>query len=143
MNVAVILKEKGKNVIVAAPDASLLDIAKVLREHGIGCIVICRDDGKIAGIVSERDIVRTIAEEGASVLMSPVSKCMTTKVISCQEADTIDHVMAEMTSGRFRHLPVIEDGALVGLISIGDVVKLRIAEAEMEAAAMRDYIATG
>lgn len=143
MNVAVILKEKGKNVIVAAPDASLLDIAQTLRQNRIGCIVICGDDGVIEGIVSERDIVRTIADGGAKVLTSPVSKCMTKKVVSCQEADTIDHVMAEMTAGRFRHLPVLENDQLIGLISIGDVVKLRIAEAEMEAAAMRDYIATG
>ncbi len=143
MNVAVILKEKGRDVIVAAPEVSLLEIAKILREHGIGCIVICGDNGAIAGIVSERDIVRRIAQDGPGALKYPVSKCMTTKVISCQEADTIDHVMAEMTSGRFRHLPVVNNDGLIGLISIGDVVTLRIAEAEMEAAAMRDYISTG
>lgn len=143
MNVAAILKEKGKNVITAGPDATLLAIAETLREHRIGCVIVCGDDGAIAGIVSERDIVRALAERGPAVLESPVSKSMTKKVISCRETDTIDYVMAEMTAGRFRHLPVMNGNELVGLVSIGDVVKLRIAEAEMEAAAMREYIATG
>lgn len=143
MNVAAILKEKGDNVVVASPDTSLLDISKTLTKHGIGCIVLCNSDGSIAGIVSERDIVRTVAKKGSSALQAPASLCMTKKVISCKRSDTVDFLMAEMTAGRFRHLPVLEDNKLIGLISIGDVVKQRIAEAEMEAAAMREYIATG
>ena len=143
MTVGLILKEKGGNVITAGPDSTLLAIAETLRQHRIGCIVICDDDGGIVGIVSERDIVRILADEGAGILKAPVSKCMTKKVISCSETDTIDHVMAQMTAGRFRHVPVMEGKRLIGLISIGDRVKMRIAEAEMEAAAMRDYIATG
>ena len=142
MNVATILTEKGGEVVTGSSDDSLLNIAEILRKHRIGCIVL--DDGKgIAGIVSERDLVRAIAEFGADILNSPVSKCMTKKVITCRKSDTINAIMASMTDGRFRHMPVVEDGKLIGLISIGDVVRLRIEEAEMEAAAMRDYIATG
>lgn len=143
MNVAAILKSKGREVFTTTPDTSLHDIAKLLGLHGIGCIVITASDGKVVGIVSERDIVREIARAGASVLKEPVAKCMTTAVVSCREADTIDRLMAEMTAHRFRHMPVVDRGRLIGLVSIGDVVRMRIAEAEMEAAAMREYIATG
>jgi CBS domain-containing protein len=122
---------------------SLLDVAKLLGQHGIGCIVIEGDDGKVAGIVSERDIVRAIGNAGAKVLKEPVSVYMTTTVVTAREADTIDRLMSEMTTHRFRHLPVVERGRLIGIVSIGDVVKMRIAEAEMEAAAMRNYITTG
>jgi CBS domain-containing protein len=143
MNVATIIGEKGRQVITAKSDASLLEIAETLREHSIGCIVVCDGDDKIAGIVSERDLVRAIAKSGTDVLKTPVSNSMTKKVVSCQKGDTIHTIMAAMTDGRFRHMPVVEDDRLIGVISIGDVVRLRIAEAEMEAASMRDYIATG
>lgn len=143
MNVATILGEKGSNVVTGSPDDSLLDIAKMLREYGIGCIVLTNGSDEIAGIVSERDLVRAIAESGAGILKSPVSKCMTRKVVTCRRSDTIDTIMATMTDRRFRHMPVVEEGKLIGVISIGDVVRLRIAEAELEAAAMRSYIATG
>jgi CBS domain-containing protein len=143
MNVASILAGKNIELVTARTNTSLLDIAKTLSEHRIGCIVL--DDGKggIAGIVSERDLVRAIADAGHGVLNSPVSKYMTKNVITCQSNDTMDTIMAAMTDGRFRHMPVVEDGVLTAVISIGDVVKLRIEEAELEAAAMRDYIATG
>ncbi len=143
MNVATILGEKGRQVITAKSEASLLEIAKTLREHSIGCIVVSDGNDGIAGIVSERDLVRAIAKSGTDILKSPVSQSMTKKVISCQKSDTIHTIMAAMTDGRFRHMPVVEDDKLIGVISIGDVVRLRIAEAELEAAAMRDYIATG
>lgn len=143
MNVATILKLKGREVVTSAPNAALLDIVALLGSHGIGCVVITGDDGKVAGIVSERDIVREIARAGSKVLKEPVATCMTKTVVSCRESDTIDRLMAEMTSHRFRHMPVVERGRLTGLVSIGDVVRMRIAEAEMEAAAMREYIATG
>ena len=143
MNVATILAGKGSEIITASTSASLLDIAKTLREHRIGCIVLNDGKGGIAGIVSERDLVRAIADHGHQVLGSPVSKCMTKNVVTCQTSDTINTIMAAMTDGRFRHMPVVEDGELIGVISIGDVVRLRIEEAELEAAAMRDYIATG
>ena len=143
MNVATILKLKGREVVTSGPHTSLLDIAELLGSHGIGCVVITGADGKVAGIVSERDIVREIGRAGSSVLKEPVASCMTKTVFTCREADTIDRLMAEMTAHRFRHMPVVERGRLAGLVSIGDVVKMRIAEAEMEAAAMREYIATG
>lgn len=143
MNVAAILKSKGSDVFTTTPETTLIDVVRLLGERKIGGVVVCDSDGALAGIISERDVVRMLAENGPSVLDLPVSQCMTKKVICCARADTIDHVMAEMTAGRFRHLPVLENGRLAGLISIGDVVKFRIAEAEMEAAAMRDYIATG
>ncbi|HUW72977.1 MAG TPA: CBS domain-containing protein [Methyloceanibacter sp.] len=143
MNVAAILKLKGREVITATPDTSLLEIARLLGTHKIGCIVIAEADGKVAGIVSERDIVREIARAGAEVLDEPVDAFMTKSVISCRESDTMDRLMGEMTAHRFRHMPVVDRGRLIGLVSIGDVVRMRIAEAELEAAAMREYIATG
>jgi CBS domain-containing protein len=143
MNVAAILKLKGREVFTAAPDTPLLEIAKLLSMHRIGCIVIAAEDGKVIGIVSERDIVREIARAGVPVLGEPVETCMTKAVVSCRESDTIDQLMGEMTAHRFRHMPVVDRGRLTGLVSIGDVVRMRIAEAEMEAAAMREYIATG
>jgi CBS domain-containing protein len=143
MNVAAILKLKGKSVVTAMADMSLLEIAQMLEQHGIGCIVIEDEESKVVGIVSERDLVRAIGKSGPKVLKDPVSDYMTRTVITAREADTIDRLMAEMTSHRFRHMPVVERGRLIGLVSIGDVVKMRIAEAEMEAAAMREYIATG
>jgi CBS domain-containing protein len=143
MNVAAILKLKGRDVITTPPDTALLDIAKLLDAESIGCIVVAQEDGKVVGIVSERDIVRALAREGVKVLKEPVESCMTKAVVSCREADTIDRLMSEMTAHRFRHMPVVEKGRLIGLVSIGDVVKMRIGEAEMEAAAMRSYIGTG
>jgi CBS domain-containing protein len=143
MNVAAILKSKGKGVITTTPETALLDVAKLLEQNRIGCIVIESGDGKVAGIVSERDIVRAIGQSGVKVLKDPVSTYMTRTVVTAREADTIDRIMSEMTTHHFRHMPVVERGRLIGLVSIGDVVKMRIAEAEMEAAAMRQYIATG
>jgi CBS domain-containing protein len=143
MNVASILKSKGRGVVTAKTEASLLEIAKLLEHHGIGCVVVEGDEGKVAGIVSERDLVRAIGRSGTKVLKEPVSDYMTKAVVTGRESDTIERLMAEMTTHRFRHLPIVERGRLVGLVSIGDVVKMRIAEAEMEAAAMREYIATG
>ncbi|MGE5261030.1 MAG: CBS domain-containing protein [Actinomycetota bacterium] len=143
MNVAAILKQKGREVFTTTPDTTLHDITKLLGLHGIGCVVVTGIEGKVVGIVSERDIVREIARCGSTVLKEPVETCMTKTVVTCRESDTIDRLMAEMTAHRFRHMPVVERGRLTGLVSIGDVVRMRIAEAEMEAAAMREYIATG
>ena len=141
MHAAAILKMKGRNVVTATADKSLLDAAKLLEQHNIGCIVIEGNDSKVAGIVSERDIVRAIGQSGAKVLNKPVSVYMTKTVVTAREADTIDRLMSEMTVHRFRHMPVVEKGRLIGLVSIGDVVKMRIAEVEMEAAATRKYTA--
>ena len=140
MNVATILKQKGGGVFTTTSDKSLLDIAKLLQQHGIGCIVIVGDD-KIAGIVSERDLLRAIGQAGPKVLEQPVSDFMTKTVITARETDTVDQLMAEMTKRRFRHMPVVEKDRLIGLVSIGDLVKIQISEIDMEAAATREYTA--
>ncbi|KWT66841.1 Inosine-5'-monophosphate dehydrogenase [Hyphomicrobium sulfonivorans] len=143
MNIGQVLKAKGRTVATARPDATLLDIISKLTNKRIGAIVIVGDNGDVAGIVSERDVVRKLGERGADVLSEPVAKTMTTNVITCQEHTTLDELMEVMTQGRFRHVPVIEDGALVGIVSIGDIVKHHIAEVEMEVTAMRGYFVTG
>jgi len=140
MNVAAILKHKGRAVTTASPDTALVQIAEKLAAKRIGAIVVVGPRGEVAGIISERDVVRALAEQGAKCLPRPVSETMTKHVVTCQETDTLDELMAMMTARRFRHLPVVTDGALVGIISIGDVVKHHVAEVEMEATAMRDYI---
>ena len=143
MNIGQVLKAKGRTVATARPDATLLDIVNKLTQKRIGAIVIVGDNGDVAGIVSERDVVRKLGERGPDVLQEPVSKTMTANVITCQENTTLDELMEVMTQGRFRHVPVIEDGALVGIVSIGDIVKHHIAEVEMEVTAMRGYFVTG
>lgn len=144
MNVAAILKSKGRAVTTERPDATLLEVSSKLAAKKIGAIVIVAERGRIAGIISERDVIRAIAERGEAALGGPVSTVMTHNVITCHESATLDDLMESMTQGRFRHLPVVDDdGALVGIISIGDVVKNHIAEVEMEVSAMRGYLATG
>ncbi len=143
MNVAALLSDKGSDVVTVAPEHVLQDATRLLAERKIGCIVVLDDSGAVRGIVSERDVVRKLASEGAAALDVPVSSIMTSTVVTCRRDDTINHIMEEMTRGRFRHVPVVEDGRLIGIVSIGDVVKNRIAEAELEASAMRAYIATG
>ena len=128
MNAATILKQKGSGVVTTTANKSLLDIAKLLVQDGIGCIVILEDDGKVAGIVSERDLIRAIGQAGPNVLNEPVSNFMTKTVVTAGEADTINRLMAEMTTRRFRHMPVVERDRLIGLVSIGDLVKIQMAE---------------
>jgi len=143
MNVAGILKAKGRAVTTARPDDRIQDVAGKLAAKRIGAIVVVGDGGAVVGIVSERDIIRAIGDKGASALGQPVSSVMTKSVVSCTESSTIEDMMGVMTQGRFRHVPVVEDGALVGIISIGDVVKHHVAEVQLEVTAMRDYLATG
>src|SRR5439155_4053146 len=140
MNVAAILRQKGRAVTTASPGATLLEVANKLAAKRIGAIVVIGARGEVAGIVSERDLVRALATSGVACLARPVDETMTEQVLTCQETDTLNELMAMMTARRFRHLPVVTDGALVGIVSIGDVVKHHIAEVEMEATAMRDYI---
>lgn len=142
MTVKSILEEKGHDVVTIEPGATLADAARLLGERRIGAIVVSRGDRRIAGILSERDIVRAIGESGADALSQPVEKVMTAKVSTCRETHTVNDVMEVMTRGRFRHLPVERDGLLDGLISIGDVVKRRIEDVEREAEQIRTYIAT-
>jgi len=143
MNIGQILKAKGRAVATARPDVTLLEIANKLSQKKIGAIVIVGERGDVVGIVSERDVIRKLGERGPEVLSEPVAQTMTSSVISCQESSTLDELMEIMTQGRFRHVPVIEDGALVGIVSIGDIVKNHIAEVEMEVTAMRGYFVTG
>ncbi len=142
MAVKEILAEKGNNVITISPGSSLGDAARVLAQHRIGAVVVVGTDDRIIGILSERDIVRRVGEEGAAALERSVSEAMSTSVKTCNEQSTVNEVMTIMTRGRFRHLPVEQDGNLVGIISIGDVVKRRIEEVEREADEIRNYIAT-
>lgn len=143
MNVASILKSKGRAVSTVRPNATLLDVTKKLGPKKIGAIVVVGENGQVAGIISERDVIRAISEHGAPALSLMVSEVMTRSVVACQETSEIDELMETMTKGRFRHLPVVEDDALVGIISIGDVVKYHVAEVQMEVSAMRNYLATG
>lgn len=143
MTVATILGQKGSAVVTVGSGETLEAVTGVLEEHGIGAVVVSDADMQIEGIVSERDIVRAVARHGAEALQKPVSAFMTRDVVTCGEDEGIATLMQRMTQGKFRHLPVARDGKLVGIISIGDVVKRRIAEAELEAQAMREYIATG
>jgi CBS domain-containing protein len=141
MSVTHILKSKGRDVITASSKDSLGTIAQTLASKRIGAIVILSESGKIEGIVSERDVVRCLAAEGAKALDVPVSKIMTKGVKTCSEDDSETELMALMTENRIRHLPVVDKGKLTGMISIGDVVKFRIEAIEREAADMKAYIA--
>ena len=142
MTVSIILAEKGREVVTIEPGASLADAAQLLAEKRIGAALIIGADRRIVGILSERDIVRALAKRGAAVLDEPVSATMTREVETCNESETISSIMARMTAGKFRHVPVVEQGRLAGIVSIGDVVKHRLREMERESAAMRDYILT-
>lgn len=142
MTVKAILSRKGGDVVTIAPTANLTDAVKLLAGRRIGAILVTGPDNRVAGILSERDIVRAVAERGHAALEENVAAVMTRKVTTCTEADTIAVIMERMTEGKFRHMPVVDQGKLVGVISIGDVVKWRVEEIEGESAALRDYIAT-
>ena len=141
MTVRSVLGSKGHQVISVSPDAKLSAAIKILSERRIGAVMVMSGQ-KIDGILSERDVVRVLGERGASVLDESVRSVMTPKVITCRESDTVAAIMEVMTSGKFRHLPVVENERIVGLISIGDVVKWRVAEYEREQEALQDYIKT-
>ncbi|HXZ46562.1 MAG TPA: CBS domain-containing protein [Pseudolabrys sp.] len=142
MNVKSILAAKGGDIVSIEPTANLAAAAKLLSAHRIGAVIICGAGGRLAGILSERDIVRALAEHGAPALTLTVGQVMTRNVATCGEDDTAASIMERMTAGKFRHLPVVDKDKLVGLISIGDVVKQRVEEIEQESEAMRDYIRT-
>ncbi|HML07064.1 MAG TPA: CBS domain-containing protein [Xanthobacteraceae bacterium] len=142
MTVSIILAGKGREVVTVDPGASLADTARILANKRIGAALILGPDRRIAGIISERDVVRALAERGESALKEPVSQTMTRKVETCSESETVSSIMERMTVGKFRHLPVVDQGRVVGIVSIGDIVKHRLHEMEQESAAMRDYIRT-
>jgi CBS domain-containing protein len=142
MNVKHILSRKGSDVLTLEPTATLADAMDILAKRRIGALVITGADRRIVGIISERDIVRAIADHGTGILQSPVSELMTRKVVTCGQNETIAEIMGRMTAGKFRHVPVVEQGRLIGIVSIGDIVKARLEELEQEHDALRDYIRT-
>ena len=135
-----ILADKRGNVVTINPTANLGAAVKLLAEHRIGAVVMLGADSRVVGILSERDIVRALAERGPTALDEPVGQVMTRDVKTCSEDDTIGDLMGRMTTGKFRHMPVVQQGKLIGIVSIGDVVKSRVHEINQEANAMRDYI---
>jgi CBS domain-containing protein len=143
MHVERILSLKGNDVISVATNETIGVAANILSENRIGAILIRDDDGFVRGVLSERDIVRGLADMGPRCLETGVAELMTRDVVFCGPEDDIDTIMAIMTNRRIRHLPVMQDNQLLGIISIGDVVKFRIEEIKSEADAMRQYIATG
>lgn len=136
-----ILSNKGGDIVTIAPSAKLDDVAKLISEKRIGAVVVLDDSAHIAGILSERDITRGLAEHGADVLTMSADQIMTANVVTCQPDDGVDRLMEKMTTGRFRHLPVVEKGKMVGIVSIGDIVKSRLEQLEAEASQLQDYIA--
>jgi CBS domain-containing protein len=140
MFVSDILVQKGARVFTVAPEASLADAVDMLATRRIGSVLVVDAGGNIAAIISERDVVRAVSNQGAAAMSLRVAEAMTTEVVVCDPDDSIDQVMAVMTSGRFRHLPVVRHGELYGLVSIGDVVKARLEDARHEAEALKAYI---
>lgn len=140
MHVSSILKTKGNRVETTRPETTVADIVKTLTEKSIGALVVCDPKGKTMGIISERDLVHAMAEHGAAVLSKTVGELMTPDVVSCSPEDDLKHVMEMMTVRRFRHMPVMVDGELKGLVSIGDVVKYRLEEQELEVNVLKDYV---
>jgi CBS domain-containing protein len=142
MTVARILDEKGRDVFTTQPHRTLKEVIELLAERGVGAVVVSDAALSVLGILSERDVVRVIARDGASALDNPVSRYMTPKVVTATREDTIDHVREIMTAGRFRHVPIVEKGRLIGIVSIGDVVKRHVDALDSERQALREYITT-
>jgi len=142
MTVNDILRHKGNHVITIEPTAALAAAVRTLVQHRIGALLVTGADHRIVGIISERDVVRVLDEKGPAVLAAPVAEVMTRRVVTCDRNETIAEIMERITSGRFRHVPVIEHGRLVGIVSIGDVVKARLSQLEHEQNALCEYIRT-
>lgn len=143
MTVQHILADKGTAVVTIEPEATLAGAAAMLSSKKIGAVVVSEDGKTVAGILSERDIIRALAKQGGSALEAKVSHYMTADVVTCSKNADMDHLMQVMTHGKFRHVPVLDDGRLIGIVSIGDVVKRRLADIEAEHQALKQYIATG
>jgi CBS domain-containing protein len=135
------LDTKGRDVVTVSPERTVLEVAGILTEKRIGAVVVTGVEGRVAGIFTERDIVRALHSKGAAVLEQPISTVMTVNVQRCREDTTVNQLMEMMSSGRFRHVPVEDGGKLIGIISIGDVVKSRIREVELESEQIKAYIA--
>ncbi len=143
MTVQSILDGKDGGVISVSPEESVTALVKVLSDARVGAAIVTDDSGRLVGIASERDVVRMLGKHGLSAMTMRVSDVMTAKVKTCEPADTIDTLMARMTEGRFRHMPVLSDGRVVGVVSIGDVVKRRLNDLEFEAEQLKQYITAG
>ena len=143
MHVSGLLDVKGTDVATAQPGATVAEVAQLLAEHRIGAVVVSPDGAAIAGVVSERDIVRAVAAQGADALAGRVDEIMTREVFTCEPSTTVEQLMALMTQQRIRHIPVVSDGALAGIVSIGDVVKDRVGELETETQVLHEYIENG
>jgi CBS domain-containing protein len=142
MTVKSILSSKGRDVTTIEPTATLEAAIALLVQRRIGALVVLGPERRMIGILSERDIVRVLATQGAGALSAPLAQVMTRKVSTCSESDTVSAIMEQMTAGKFRHVPVLDQDRLVGIVSIGDVVKYRLGEMEREQEALRDYIQT-
>lgn len=142
MHVSAIIGDKGSAVHSVGPEDAVSKAVAMLSDKRIGAVLVTQSD-KVLGVFSERDVIRALSRAGAGIMSQPVKDFMTTDVVTCRRGDSIDHLMGLMTDKRIRHLPVIEDARVVGMISIGDVVKFRIAEAEAESDALKSYIASG
>ena len=140
MTVKTILSLKGGDVATIEPTASLATAAEVLAERRIGALVVMDSAGRVAGMLSERDIVRALAERGPAALDERLDRAMTRSVVTCTEAMTVGEIMKRMTASKFRHVPVVELGRLVGIVSIGDVVKYRLAAMQHESQSLREYV---
>lgn len=142
MRIADVLRNKGAGVLTVAPDMTVRDLLEVLVTRNVGAMVVV-ESGVPIGIVSERDVVRRLHEFGAELLERPVAQLMTTQIITCTPADSVDSLSALMTTNRVRHVPVIEDGRLAGIVSIGDVVKTRMEELQTQQEQLEAYITQG
>ena len=143
MTVALIIKVNGNRIISVEQGDSIMSACKTLAQHRIGCVLVMDETGELVGVMSERDVARNLPHYGPALVDMPVLTIMTANVITCDHHDSIAKVMELMTTKRIRHLPVMDDGKLVGMVSIGDIVKQKIAEAEAEAEHLKEYIATG
>lgn len=142
MTVRSILAIKGHHVTTIAPSRTVLDASNLLAKKRIGAVVVVTPDGTVSGILSERDIVRVLAQYGAGALDAPVATVMTEHVVTCGPDQPVDTILARMTEGHFRHMPVLEGDRLFGIVSIGDLVKYRLGEVEREHRALKEYILT-
>jgi CBS domain-containing protein len=143
MSISQLLAQKGSEVIVIRPEATIADAVSLMKERHIGALIVSVDGSKISGILSERDIVRALDSNGPDLLQDKVSDIMTRLVVTCRPSSTLDEIMELMTNGRFRHLPVVDNGSLAGIISIGDAVKAKLEELQGETEVLRQYISVG
>jgi len=143
VRIADLLRHKGSDVATVPPGISVAGLLDDLARHNVGAMVVCDDTGALVGIVSERDVVRRLNERGAELLHAPVSEIMTTSVVTCEPTENLDRLAEIMTERRIRHMPVVTEGRLVGIVSIGDVVKSRIRQLESDREQLESYISRG